>query len=166
MELLFLVIDPASDPAEVQAVVDENVAHGEADLMNNMLALSQTWSAMPMTTGLPQKAVELLDRWDEMGRPVNKANDDHYPYLEPGLGVHIADSYLRLGRVDSARAYLEEALEAPGADSWPYRHVAQDVLANLDERAEAMASVPESSMALGYFGVGGEQTCRICHAYR
>lgn len=131
--------------------------------MGNTLSLSGTTIGFPLSTGVPQKTVALLDVWTCSGVAWCTANTAHAPWARPGLSYHFAEAYARVGNREKAKHYLDEALSAPGADVWPYRHVAADAAANMDAFLGKFSSLGNDGSAFDISYANQKWGCVFCH---
>lgn len=147
---------------EVVARLDENI---ERYPTGNMLSVTGTMSGFPLSTGLPQRAVEMLEAWT-CDEDWCRFNTDRAPFSQPGTEVHFADAYARIGDVENARLHFERALAAEGADEWPHRQFVVDVLADLEGYVARYTELGEDGSAVTLVYTNGDRGCRICHGNR
>ena len=134
--------------------------------MGNTLSLSGTTIGFPLSTGVPQRTVELLDRWTCSGVAWCSANTDHAPWARPGLSFHFAEAYARVGNREKAKQYLDAALSAPGADRWPYRSIAADAANNLDAFMKKFGDLGPDGSAFNIAYANQKYGCVFCHEKR
>jgi hypothetical protein len=131
--------------------------------LGNTLSLSGTTIGFPLSTGVPQKTVALLDAWTCSGVPWCAANTEHAPWARPGLEFHFAEAYARVGDRDQTKAHLDAALAAPGAAQWPYRSVAADARRDIDGFLEKFAALGEDGSAFAIAYANQKYGCVFCH---
>ncbi|MCB9604056.1 MAG: hypothetical protein H6720_27355 [Sandaracinus sp.] len=153
------------DDEEVARVAARLEANVELYPVGNILSITGTMSGLPLASGLPQRAVEMLDTW-ECTEAWCARNTERAPYSQPGLHVHFADAYARVGDRDKTREHLEAALVAEGADSWPYRDFAENHLADLDGYLASFAELGEEGSAVALVYANSPQGCTLCHGTR
>lgn len=146
----------------VSARIDANVAPYP---VGNVLSITGTMTGLPLDTGLPQRAVAMLEAW-ECTEEWCRRNTARAPYSQPGLQVHFADAYARVGDRDAARAYLEAALVAEGAETWPYRAWARAQLANVDAWVDEFEALGDEGSAVTLVYANSERGCTLCHGTR
>lgn len=132
----------------------------------NTLSLSGTTIGFPMSTGVPQKTIALLDVWTCEGPDFCKKNTSHSPWARPGLAFHFAEAYARVGNREKAKDYLERALAAEGADKWPYRYVAAEAANDLDGFIKKFADRGEDKGAFDIAYANQPWGCLFCHEKR
>ncbi len=131
--------------------------------LGNTLSLSGTTIGFPLSTGVPQRTVKLLDDWRCEGVDFCTKNTPHAPYARPGLSYHFAEAYARVGQRDTAQRYLREALAAPGAEHWPYRAIAQDAADHLDLFIKTFADLGQDGSAFSMVYANQPSGCLFCH---
>lgn len=147
---------------QVVARLDANVAPYP---VGNVLSITGTMSGFPLSTGLPQRAVAMLDAW-ECTEDWCARNTERAPYSQPGLQVHFADAYARVGDRTRARAHLEAALEAEDAEIWPYRDWVEERLADVEAYVGEFEAVGEDGSAVALVYANSAQGCTLCHGSR
>ncbi len=155
----------SGDDERFEAVVDRIDANVERYPVGNVLSITGTMSGLPLDTGLPQRAVAMLEGW-ECTEAWCRENTERAPYSQPGLAVHWADAYARVGDTAKAREHFEAALEAEGAESWPYRGWVEDTLADLDGYVARYTEVGDEGSAVALVYANGPQGCTLCHGAR
>lgn len=145
--------------AAVSERIDANVARYP---VGNALSITGTMTGFPLETGLPQRAVAMLEAW-ECTEDWCRQNTERAPYSQPGLAVHFADAYARVGDTETARAYFEAALVAEGAEHWPQREWVADVLSDLDGYVGRYTELGEDGSAIPLVYANGPQGCTLCH---
>ena len=152
----------SGDESRLESVIeriDDNVARYP---VGNVLSITGTMTGLPLETGLPQRAVTMLEGW-ECTEAWCRENTERAPYSQPGLSVHWADAYARVGDSENARAHFEAALVAEGADTWPYRSWVEETLADLDGYVARYTDVGEEGSAVALVYANGPQGCTLCH---
>jgi hypothetical protein len=145
--------------AQVSDRIDANVAPYP---VGNVLSITGTMSGFPLASGLPQRAVAMLEAW-ECTEDWCARNTDRAPFSQPGLQVHFADAYARVGNREKTREHLEAALLAEGADTWPYRDWVETRLADLDGYLAPFESVGSDGSAVPLVYANSSTGCTICH---
>lgn len=145
------------------ALADRGFANVDKNRLGNTLSLSGTTIGFPLRTGIPQRTAKLLDDWRCEGVDFCTQNTLHAPYARPGLSYHFAEAYARVGERDKAERYLREALNAPGADRWPYRAVAQDAHDHLDAFLKTFADLGQDGSAFRMVYANQPTGCLFCH---
>lgn len=148
--------------AGVAERIDPNVALYPT---GNILSITGTMSGLPLSTGLPQRAVEMLEAWS-CDEDWCRHNTARAPFSQPGLRAHFADAYARIGDIENARMYFERALEAEGADEWPHRQFVVDALADLDGYVARYTEIGDDGSAVSLVYTNSERACQICHGAR
>lgn len=139
--------------------IDANVARYP---VGNALSITGTMTGFPLESGLPQRALAMLEAW-ECTEDWCRENTERAPYSQPGLAVHFADAYARVGDTEGAREYFEAALSAEGADHWPYRGWVESVLADLDGYVGRYTELGAEGSAIPLVYANGPQGCTLCH---
>ncbi len=152
-----------SDTASVDALFDESVQHAQGT-PNNVMAIASTWLLFPSETGLPEQGLSIMDEWLLAGYAYDIENTDMVPYSKPGTFLMLGDLYARMGDRDMAKMQYEQALNVDGSDGWPYRFLAEDALATLDETIEKFTNLPPDAVAAGQMISFGIDSCKMCHA--
>lgn len=132
--------------------------------LGNVLALSGITIGLPLSSGYPQKTFELVKSWKCEGAPWCTTNTWKAAYARPGLGYHFAEIYARMGDKETALAFFDEALSAPGADTWPYRSMAEDNVANIDAYMDKFAALGQDGSAFLMVYANQNYGCKFCHA--
>lgn len=152
------------DDVALQEAAARAWEHIELQPMGNILSISGTTIGTALDTGIPQHTIELLDGWVCEGVAWCEANTWQAPFARPGLGYHFAEAYARVGDVQTARRYLDESLSAPGAEAWPYRHVAEEAAADVDAFAARFAAYGESDSPFDIMYANQSYGCQFCHS--
>ena len=150
------------DEARFDAAVERIDANVARYPVGNVLSITGTMSGFPLETGLPQKAVRMLEGW-ECTEGWCMRNTERAPYSQPGLEVHFADAYARVGDTAQARAHLEAALVAEDAESWPYRDWVEETLADLDGYVALYTELGEEGSAVPLVYANSDFGCTLCH---
>lgn len=144
-------------------LADRGFANVSKNPLGNTLSLSGTTIGFPMRTGIPQRTAKLLDDWRCEGVDFCTKNTAHAPYARPGLNFHFAEAYARVGQKDKAQRYLRDALGSPGADTWPYRSVAQSAYDNLDQFLKRFSELGQDGSAFRIVYANQPSGCLFCH---
>ena len=153
------------DEAGFEAVVEGIDANVARYPVGNILSVSGTMSGFPMSTGLPQRAVEMLEAW-ECTEEWCMHNTERAPFSQPGLQVHFADAYARVGDRERALAHFRAALEAEGASEWPQRAQVEAAISDIDAYVERYTALGEDQPAITLVYANSMTGCRICHGTR
>ena len=130
----------------------------------NLITLGGTTIGLPLDTGYPERTIELLDAWHCEGADFCTRNTWRAPYARPGLSYQLAEAYARVGNADRARSYLDDALAAPGADTWAFRPMVQDTRDHLDEVLAEYAALGRHRGAFLSAFSNTANGCVFCHA--
>ncbi len=90
-------------------------------------------------------------------------NAPRWPHNVEGFLLAMADYELKAGNRQRAAAMLTAARERPGYDSWPYRHLAEERLADLHGRARRLADADPANDPPFILGRAGGVACVVCH---
>lgn len=131
--------------------------------MLNTLSLSGTTIGMPLSTGVPEKTLALLEAWRCEGEDFCTRNTDKAPFARPGLAYHFAEAYARMGKEDQARSYFESALSAPGADAWPFAYRVREHLADLPAYMKRFSDLGADGSAMKLVYANQASGCVFCH---
>lgn len=151
-----------NDTTEFGRAATRSVDNVELYPVGNILSISGTLSGFPLSTGLPQKAIELLERW-KCDTDWCAKNTTRAPFSQPGIAYHFADAYARVGDAGKARFYLERSLAAEGAAAWPYRSLAEKGLADLDGFVGKYTALGDDKPALALVYANSREGCVLCH---
>lgn len=154
-----------NDRAEFDASAKRSIANVELYPVGNILSITGTLSGFPLSTGLPQKAVELLERW-RCDTDWCAKNTARAPYSQPGIAYHFADAYARVGNVEKARFYLEKSLAADRAGEWPYRAKAAEALADVPRFVSRYTELGNDKHAIFLVYANSREGCVLCHGAR
>lgn len=152
------------DRSEMPALMERTWANVEQCRMGNILSISGTTIGLPLDTGIPQATIERLDGWTCDAAEFCYGNTWRAPYTMPGLAYHFGEAYARMGDRDRARSFLEEALVAEGAAQWPFRAMAQDTLAHLDEVVDEFVDLGTAGDAFDRMYANQSFGCVFCHS--
>lgn len=149
---------------EMPALMERTWANVELCRMGNILSISGTTIGLPLSTGIPQDTIAQLDGWTCSEADFCYGNTWRAPWTMPGLAYHFGEAYARVGDRERAESYLREALVAEGSDQWPYRAMAEDTLANLDEFVDEFVALGEDGDAFDRMYANQEFGCVFCHS--
>ena len=152
-----------SDDAAMYELFDESVSHANAN-PENVMAIASTWMIFPQSTGLPEEGLAIMDEWVLGGNPYDIKNTPTTPYAKPGTFLMLGDLYARMGRAEMAKMQYEQSLVVTGANTWPYRYLAEDAIADLDATIATFTGLPDDELAAGYMISFGPDSCKMCHA--
>ena len=136
--------------------------HANADF-RNVMGIMSTWMAFSLESELPQQAFPMMEQWIADGHLDEIDNAWYRPFTRSGFLLMLGDMYARMGDAAKARTYLEESLAEPGAESWPYRFLSEDLLDDLDETVAAYKALPDASDATALMVSWGVHSCLMCH---
>lgn len=122
-------------------------------------------ASLPMSSGWPAVGVDMVDNVD-MEDCANWCGwrFDRAPVGVVGQFHSYAEVYARVGRKDDARKMLERAMGARHADVYPYRHVLQEALDDLDAFVAPYAARGDDEAVGDLMFTGNEGACMACHA--
>jgi hypothetical protein len=152
------------DDDRLAAAMEASVANVALYPVGNTLSITGTMSGLPVDTGMPHKAVELLEAW-VCDAAWCMDNTDLAPWSQPGIQLHFADAYARIGDKETTRLYLERSLQAPKADRWPYRDLVQQHLDDLDAYVDPFIALGDDGSAVSMVYANSDQGCVLCHGY-
>lgn len=152
------------DWVKAKELAERGFANVAKDPVANILSLSGTTIGFPLDTGVPQRTVEHLDKWECQGPAFCTQNTPHAPFARPGLGYHLAEAYARVGERQKARQHLDAALAAAGAERWPYRPLLSGAANNLDGFLKSFADLGQSGSAFRKVYANQPFGCLFCHA--
>jgi hypothetical protein len=135
------------------------------DYPTNILALSGTTIGFPMNTGMPQKTIEFMDSWicpDDIA-DFCYDNTQHAPFARPGLSFHFAEAYARMGNLEKTVYYLEQARQSPGYEAWPYKHLVETPLADMDKYMAYWKGFKPDESAFDKVYANQNFGCVMCH---
>lgn len=130
----------------------------------NILALSGTTIGFPLSTDIPQKTIATLDAF-ECPHAIDfcKGNTQHAPFARPGLHFHFAEAYARMNQREKAQEHLLLAKASPGFAEWPYKHLVEKPLADLDSYMDYWSGFgPEESLVNKVYA-NQNFGCVMCH---
>lgn len=136
----------------------------EADPDGNVPSISGTSIGMPLSTGVPQRTIEMVDDWVCEGIRWCGINTERGPWIAPGMAYHWAEHYARVGDRDKTVAYLDQAVAAPGYGDWPFNHVVEDALADVDGLLGRFAELGDDGSAFNLMYANQDWGCVFCHA--
>ena len=153
----------SGDREALDAALDQAYANVEDCPLGNIPSITGTTIGLPMETGAPQRSIALLESWDcdAMGWCDN--NTWKAPYSAPGLNYHLGEAFARVGRTDEAREYMERSKQAPGFQTWPYRHMTEEALADMDGFVGQFTELGEEGSAFDIVYANSEFGCKFCH---
>jgi tetratricopeptide (TPR) repeat protein len=154
----------ANEPARAQAIFDQAEEHVELLPNANILSLSGVAMNMPLDTGMPERMLAMLERWDCDGYEWCERNTWRAPWGQPGLAFLFAEAYARMGRRAETVAYLERAQRAEGYAEWPYRQVVESAAADPDAWIGTFTAVPPHLPTFDASYLSAEHSCLLCHA--
>lgn len=145
------------------ALAERGFANVHKNKMGNTLSLSGTTIGFPLSTGIPQRTVKLLDEWTCTGADFCERNTDHAPWARPGLAFHFAEAYARVGDKAKARSWLDASLSAPGAKEWPFRSIVEKASNDLDGFIKTFSERGNDKGAFDIAYANQSYGCVFCH---
>ncbi len=152
------------DPVALQKAFSKALDHVALCPLGNVLSLSGTTIGLPLSSGIPQQTFEMVKTWKCEGVTWCTENTWKAPYARPGLEYHFGEIYARMGDKDTALAFFEKALAAPGGDDWPWRTMAADNIANIDAFLGKFAALGQDGSAFNMVYANQNFGCKFCHA--
>lgn len=131
----------------------------------NILALSGTTIGFPLTTGIPQKTIEILDQFTcpEDIAAFCYENTLHAPYARPGLSFHFAEAYARMGNREKAEEFFLKAKNAPGFEDWQYKDLVEKPLSNMDNYINYWTAFKKDESLINKVYANQNFGCLLCH---
>lgn len=151
------------DDAAAVAAYDAAEARILADPLGNGPSISGTAIGLPMRTGVPTRVMALVDGYSCTGASFCTENTEHAPWALPGMAYHWAEHYIRVGRRDEARAWIDRSRAAEGYDTWPQRAFVELVSNDLDGKIAEFAALGEEGSAFNRLYSNGSSGCLFCH---
>ncbi len=93
-------------------------------------------------------------------------NHPRWPHNIEAFMVFAADFELKAGNRGQAEAILNAVKQVKGYDTWPYRSVVDERLAELDDRAARYANDNANDDPPSLFTGSNEAACQACHRAR
>jgi hypothetical protein len=121
-------------------------------------------AGMPLDTGWPDIAVQLVDDIDEddcsvwCGWEFLRA-----PYALEGQYFSYAEVYARVGDRDRTEYWLGKAAASTRADTWPFKSQLDVALGDVDSFMGMFAARGETEPVTDLLISGTEGACRMCH---
>jgi hypothetical protein len=122
-----------------------------------------TAMALPLDTGYPQEMARRVEQFDCASFDWCSRTTSRVPFQQAGIELLFAEIHARVGDRELARIHLERSLNAPRAEHWPYRFIAEEKLADLDGWLATFAARGESESVLDITENNGRRACVICH---
>lgn len=119
--------------------------------------------ALPLETGYPQEMARRVEEFDCATHDWCERATAKVPFQQAGIELLFAEIHARVGDRELARVHLERSLNAPRAEHWPYRFVAEEKLADLNGWLATFAARGESESVLDITENNGRRACVICH---
>lgn len=162
MELVLAFV--RQDEEALADAAEASISHVALYPVGNTLSITGTMSGLSLETGMPQKAVELLEAW-VCDADWCRHNTERAPWSQPGIELHFADAYARIGDKERTRTYLERSLQRPGAEAWAYRDFVQQRLDDVDAYVDPFIALGDEGSAVDMVYANSVQACVLCHAY-
>lgn len=129
-----------------------------------MFAVSGTYIGFPMATGIPQETVEIMEAsgcadtlvWCDQ-------NTEHAPFARPGLTYHWAEAHARVGNREEALQYLNESKNSESYESWAYKFIVEDALADFDAYMNKWESAGDYKAVTFDIYANSNYGCVFCH---
>jgi hypothetical protein len=134
--------------------------------IGNVLSISGTTIGLPLNTGAPQKTIALLDDWEcpkGQGIAMCDGNTPRAPWARPGLAYHFGEAYARVGRLETAQQWMDQALVEEDAEDWPYRWMAEEAAGDIEGFAKKFADLGEDGSAFDLVYANSDVGCQFCH---
>lgn len=124
-------------------------------------------AGLPLDTGWPDTAVEIVANMDhDACEPWCGWEFLRAPYAMIGQYFLYAETYARVGDVEGARHWLEQAAAQPDADTWPFAPELDAALADTDAFAARFTDRPADETVFDLMVMNTEGTCRGCHDHQ
>jgi hypothetical protein len=143
---------------------DEAVAEIEASPLGNVPSISGTAIGLPLSTGVPQRLMAIIDEWECSGADFCARNTEHAPWAMPGMAYHWAEHYARVGNRETAVQWLERSVAAEGYDRWPYRGIVETARGDVDGWIGQFTALGDEGSAFNLMYANSEVGCVFCHA--
>jgi hypothetical protein len=147
----------------LQELFDQALANVELCPLGNIPSLTGTTIGAPLSTGIPQKTVELAKSWKCEGVAWCTENTWKGPYVVAGMRYHMGEAFARVGDKQSALEYFQSAAAAPGFDTWPFAAFVQDKIDNIDAFLGEYAALGQDGSAFDLSYANSSFGCRFCH---
>jgi hypothetical protein len=164
LEIAFAAI--VKDHVKLAEAFDKALANVPACPLGNIPSLTGTTIGVPLSTGIPQKTIELAETWKCEGVEWCEANTWKAPYAAAGMRYHFAEAYVRMGMKERAVSYLDAARAAPDYDRWPMKPFVEDKIENLDAFIGTFTSLAPEESAFDKVYANSDKGCVFCHGVR
>jgi hypothetical protein len=148
---------------ELVRVFDRAEKNTELLPVANILSLAGISIHLPLDSGIPQRTIALLDRWDCGGYEWCETNTWRAPGSIPGTRFLFAEAYARVGDREKTVEYLERARTSPGFDGWPYRRLVDEALADVDGFLARFSAVAPNQPTMTQSYASATYSCLMCH---
>ncbi|MCP4806269.1 MAG: hypothetical protein GY913_05730 [Proteobacteria bacterium] len=151
--------------AELEQALEQAWENVELFPVGNVLSISGTTIGLPLSTGAPQKTVELLDEWEcplDRGFAMCEGNTDRAPWSEPGLAFHFGEAYARVGRLETAQEYMDASVAA--GEGWPQLATAQAAADDIEGFAAKFEALGEDGSGFDIVYANSSVGCQFCHS--
>ena len=152
------------DDALAIQLFDEAEQRILSDPLGNVPSISGTSIGLPMSTGVPQRTIAMIDGWECRDVAWCDQNTEHGPWVMPGMAYHWAEHYARVGNREKTSYFLEQSRAAPGFDQWPYNYITEQALDDVDGLLDRFAAVGEDGSAFNLMYANAPYGCVFCHA--
>lgn len=161
IEIAFAVI--TKDNVKLKALFEKSLENVELCPLGNIPSLTGTTIGAPLSTGIPQKTLELAKSWKCEGVTWCTDNTWKGPYAVAGMRYHMGEAFARMGQKDEALAYFNSATEAPDFAAWPYAGFVQDKITNIDAFLGEFAALGQEGSAFDKMYSNSNFGCKFCH---
>jgi hypothetical protein len=132
--------------------------------LGNTLSISGSLLSFPLSTGLPQTGVEMLEKWKCVGEPWCTDNTKFAPYARPGFAYLFAETFARVGKKSLVEKYLAQAHTEPDYASWPSKAFVIEAEANVDKFIAKFRPSDREFIPIGETYALSSSACTFCHA--
>jgi len=156
---------------DIDEVMEENelAAHEDPIALYNFLL---TGASLPMQTGWPERAVQLLDDIlyaadGDGANAISAASRDREqmrtPHWESGVAFAAGEMYARAGRRDDALREWNQALAYDVDGDWSFRDYTQALVDDIDGVIGEFEALGDDENAFTLLRVQNEASCTPCH---
>ena len=177
------------DAGRVSALLTEAFAHVEQateySTQSTLIAsLTGTTIGLSKNSGAPDQTLALVERFEchpeqsearitkTCGRGPHRRSCEDWcssssaiaPFGPPGMLYHIGEAYARMGNIQTASEMMQLALQAPTADSWPFRDWAVTALSDMDAFSASLNPENDDDSVFLDVYTNSSRACVFCHA--
>jgi hypothetical protein len=158
--LVQAVMTKAPERDEAEQALWDVYERNPTYVLPTMIAATFT---LPLRSGFPDKAAAAAEELDcRRGNWCDK-DTPRAKHTRSGIELNFGEVFARIGDRERALEHFRAALEVPGADTWPYRYLAEDWIANVDERMQAILDRGPNANVATLTESNGAATCVMCH---